>query len=370
MTVKSNELKSSAVVWMRVKAVVACSAIVFGAGSAVAYGLSGDKFVFSADGVFTQDKVVVASPYDAWIRQVLVKPGDHVEAGHPIAVVESASLSRTLAELSAEKARLQARVAQIQGRQGVVEKLLPLAEQNSSIASSFLGEMNQAKSRGLAVAKTLQEMSMQYVASSERTLALAAEQISLATELKGAQEALGEIQASYASMQSIYQGGVLRAPVAGTVGAVVGSVGEVLAVGASKVAQIHTGEAYVLAYLPDSYLFDVEEGQRVGVRARGQTITASIRKVLPLRDSLPAEFQKPNRAHTRGQMVRIELDHKVNFAVDQKIAVTSCYVTGCGAGFPDAMRTLGNTVIAWVNGSPRERYSEMNPSSSNPQMFN
>jgi multidrug resistance efflux pump len=369
--VKSNELKSSVILWKRVKTVVACGAIILGAGSAVTYGLSGEKFVFSADGVFTQDKVVVASPYDARIRQVLVKPGDHVEAGDRIAVVESASLSRTLAELSAEKARLQARIAQIHGRQGVVEKLLPLAEQNSSMASSFLEEMNQAKSRGLAVAKTLQELSMQYVASSERTLALAAEQVSLVTELKGAKEALGEIQSSYANMQAIYQNGVLRAPVAGTVGAVVGSVGEVLAVGASKVAQIHTGEAYVLAYLPDSYLFDVEEGQRVGVKARGQTITASIRKVLPLRDSLPAEFQKPNRAHTRGQMVRIELDHEVNFAVEQKIAVTSCYVTGCGTGIPDALRTLGNSVIAWANGSTQERYSaEISRVSNNQQVFN
>jgi multidrug resistance efflux pump len=328
-------------------------------GDAVVYGLSGDRFVLTADGLVTQDKVVVASPYDARIREVLVRPGDQVQAGDTIAVVQSATLSRTLAELSAEKARLQARVAQLQGRRSVVEKLLPVVEQNTKSASDYLGDMQQAKSRGLAVERTLQEMSALVVASSERTLTLSAEQVSLETELSGAREALKEIEGSYANMQSIYQQGVLRAPVAGTIGANVGSVGEVLAPGMSKVAQIHTGPAYVLAYLPDSYLFDVQEGQPVAVKARGQTVTAYIQKVLPVTETLPSEFQNPNRARTRGQMVRIELEEKVNLAVDQKIEVTSCYVTGCRTGFTDVVRSLGNTVLAWAHEAVRNsRISE------------
>jgi multidrug resistance efflux pump len=347
--VSNNQLQASGVVWKRLKKVLVLGTVMIGGGSAVAYGLSGDKFVLTADGFVSQEKVVVASPFDARVRQVLVKPGDRVEAGDKIAIVESATLSRTLAELSSEKARHQARVAQLQGRQGVIKKLLPLAEQSAVTAANYLEDMQQAKSRGLAVEKTLQEVSAHSVASSERALTLAAEQVSLETELDGAQGALKEIEASYASLQSIYEQGVLRAPVAGTIGAVVGSVGEVLAPGTSKVAQIHTGEPYVLAYLPDSYLFDVEEGQPVAVKARGQTITANIQKVLPVTEVLPSEFQNPNRARTRGQMVRIELEDKVNFAVDQKIEVTSCYVTGCKTGFTDVVRTIGNAVIAWAN---------------------
>ena len=349
-----NQLQASSVVWKRLKKVLVLGTVMIGGGSAVAYGLSGDKFVLTADGLVAQEKVVVASPFDARVRQVLVKPGDHVEAGDRIAVVESATLSRTMAELSSEKARLQARVAQLQGRQRVVKRLLPLVEQNAMVAAEYLEDMQQAKSRGLAVEKTLQEVSTQSLASSERALTLSAEQASLDTELNGAQEALKEIQASYANLQSIYEQGVLRAPVTGTIGATVGSVGEVLAPGTSKVAQIHTGEPYVLAYLPDSYLFDVEEGQPVAVKARGQTITAHIQKVLPVTEALPSEFQNPNRARTRGQMVRIQLEDKVNFAVDQKIEVTSCYVTGCKTGFTDVVRKIGNSVIAWANGAIQE----------------
>ncbi len=353
-TVSNNQLKASGVVWKRLKKVLVLGTIMIGGGTAVGYALSGDKFVLTADGLVTQEKVVVASPYEARVRQVLVKPGDRVEAGDKIAVVESATLSRTLAELSAEKARIQARVAQLQARQEVVKRLLPLAEQNTIVASNHLDDVMRAKARGLAVEKSLQEMSTLHVTSSERTLSLTAEQVSLDMELKGAREALKEIEGSYANMQSIYAQGVLRAPVAGTIGAVVGSAGEVLAPGTSKVAQIHTGDAYVLAYLPDSYLFDVEEGQPVAVKARGQTITAHIQKVLPVTEALPSEFQNPNRARTRGQMVRIQLEDKANFAVDQKIEVTSCYVTGCKTGFTDVVRKIGNSVIAWANGAIQE----------------
>jgi multidrug resistance efflux pump len=368
-----NQLKASGVAWKRLKKGLVLGTVMVGGGAAVAYGLSGDRFVLTADGLVAQEKVVVASPYDARVRQVLVKPGDHVEAGDKIAVVESATLSRTLAELSAEKARLQARVAQLQARRGVVEKLLPLAEQNTAAASDYLDDMRHAKARGLAVEKTLQDLSTVFVASSERTLTLSAERVSLETEQKGAEEALTEIRGSYANMQSIYEQGVLRAPVAGTIGADVGSVGEVLSPGTSRVAQIHTGEAYVLAYLPDSYLFDVEEGQPVAVTARGRTVSAKIQKVLPVTETLPSEFQNPNRARTRGQMVRIDLEEKVGFAVDQRIEVTSCYVTGCKTGFTDVVRTLGNSVLAWANEALHtSRISEalLRPPHGRPRAFN
>jgi phage repressor protein C with HTH and peptisase S24 domain len=109
------------------------------------------------------------------------------------------------------------------------------------------------------------------------------------------------------------------------------------------------------------------------VKARGQTITASIQKILPVTEALPSEFQNPNRARMRGQMVRIELEDKASFAVDQKIEVTSCYVTGCKTGFTDVVRTLGNAVIAWANDTVhRSRISEalLRRSHGQPREFN
>ena len=50
-----------------------------------------------------------------------------MEAGQKIAVVESTSISRTLAELAVEKARLDTRIAAIEARQAAVGVLLPAA---------------------------------------------------------------------------------------------------------------------------------------------------------------------------------------------------------------------------------------------------
>ena len=344
-----SELKASGVVWKRMRNVLVMGTIFGGIGGGIVYAVSGDSFMLNADGLVTQEKVVVASPYDARIRQVFVKPGDRVETGQPIAVVESATLSRTLAELSGERAKLTARNAQIDGRFLVVKTLLPMSQEHSKVAISYLNELKAARSRGLMVDKTVQEMSSLMLNAEERTLSLTGEVKSLNLELEGNKRALKDLDATYANLQAIYNQGILRAPVAGIVGSVVGSVGEVLSPGTSKVAQIHTGEAYVLAYLPDSYLFDVEEGQPVAVKGRGHTITANIQKILPVTEALPSEFQNPNRSRSRGQMVRIELEDRVNFAVDQKIQVTSCYVTGCTHGVVSIARKMGNTAIAWLN---------------------
>ncbi len=349
-----SELKVSGVVWKRMLNILLTGAVFGSIGGGIVYAVTGDKFVLNAEGLITQDKVVIASPYDARLRQVFMRPGDRVEAGQPIAAVESASLSRTLAELSGERAKLLARNAQIEARASVVEALLPLANEHSKIANDYLVDLKAAKSRGLMIDRTLQEMSSLMLVAQERTLGLGSEMKSLDLEISGNRQALLDLDATYDNLQKIFDQGVLRAPVAGIIGANVGSVGEMLAPGSSKVAQIHTGEAYALAYLPDSYLFDVEEGQPVSVKGRGNTVTAYIKQILPVTEELPIEFQNPNRSRLRGQMVRIELEDKVNFAVDQKIQVTSCYLTGCKRGIVSIARKAGNSMLAWLNEAVHE----------------
>ena len=344
-----SELKVSGVVWKRMRNILITGTIFGGIGGGIVYAVSGDKLVLNAEGLVTQDKVVIASPYDARLRQVFVRPGDRVEAGQPVAAVESATLSRTLAELSGERAKLTARNAQIEGRARVVESLLPMAQEHSKVAGEYLTDLKAAKTRGLMIDRTVHEISAIMLAAEERTLGLIGEMKSLDLELGGNKQALRDLEATYDNLQKIFDQGILRAPVAGIIGATVGAVGEMLAPGSSKVAQIHTGEAYALAYLPDSYLFDVEEGQPVAVKGRGRSVTAYIKQILPVTEELPAEFQNPNRSRLRGQMVRIELEDRVNFAVDQKIQVTSCYITGCKHGLVSIARKAGNSAIAWLN---------------------
>jgi hypothetical protein len=114
--------------------------------------------------------------------------------------------------------------------------------------------------------------------------------------------------------------------------------GEVLNGGKDRIANIYTGPSFVLAYIPESYLFDVEEGQKVAVKARGQTVAGYIEKVLPLTEALPPEFQLPNKTRGRGQLVQVALPDSNTFAIDQKSQITSCYFQSCGTGLSEAVR--------------------------------
>jgi len=115
-------------------------------------------------------------------------------------------------------------------------------------------------------------------------------------------------------------------------------VGEVLSGGNDRIASIYTGPSFVLAYIPESYLFDVEEGQKVSVKTRGQTIVGDVEKVLPVTEALPPEFQLPNRARGRGQLVRIALLDKAEFPIDQKAHVSGCLFENCKTGVSGAFK--------------------------------
>jgi multidrug efflux pump subunit AcrA (membrane-fusion protein) len=105
----SNELQASQLKWKRLRRFLYSTVLVSGLGAIGTYVLDGGSVLLDADGLVTRRSVAVASPWpDARVRQIDVRPGDWVEAGQKIAVVESAAMSRSLADLAAEKARVPA----------------------------------------------------------------------------------------------------------------------------------------------------------------------------------------------------------------------------------------------------------------------
>src|SRR5262245_18211994 len=333
----SNELQTSKLAWTKLRRVLLTAVMLGGLGAGTWYLVSGDAVMLSADAIVTRQRVAVAAPWqDARVREVYVRPGDRVEAGQKIATVESPTMSRSLAELAAEKARIGSRVAQLEGRKTVVTTLLPLAEASAAEAQAFLGKVQNAGANGLAVSKTLAELTAARVQASERFLSLKAEQGSLELETKATKAALDEVSAAYEDQQRTYERGVLHAPVSGYVGANVAMVGEVLSGANDRIASIYTGPSFVHAYIPESYRFDVTEGEKVAVKARGQTIVGDVEKLLPVTEALPPEFQLPNRVRGRGQLVRIALPGKAEFAMDQKAHVTGCLFESCRTGLSGA----------------------------------
>lgn len=102
-----------------------------------------------------------------------------------------------------------------------------------------------------------------------------------------------------------------------------------------------TGENFVLAYVPEGYLFDVKPGDKVAVKARGHVVEGRVERVLEVTEALPPEFQLPNRVRGRGQLMRVELLAANSFAVDQKVVITSCYLENCRIGLGAMIRAIG-----------------------------
>jgi multidrug resistance efflux pump len=329
----SNQLQASEVKWRRLRKLLMTTTFVVSVSGLAVYALGGGSLMLDADGLVTSRTVSVASPWpDARVREINVRPGDWVEAGQKIAVVDSAAMSRSLADLAAEQARVTGRVAQLEARRQVVKALIPVAKVAADEANSFMSTLQKANSNGLVVARSLQQMSTAQVQAMDKLLTLEAEVSSLETEINANRSALQQVAGAFSDLQRTYGSGVLVAPASGYVGSRVGMVGEVLAAGTTPIANIYTGPSYALAYIPENYLFDVGEGQEVSIKGRGRTSTGIIERVLPVTDALPPEFQLPNRVRGRGQLVRVELTNPQSFALDEKIRVTSCYTEKCQMG--------------------------------------
>jgi multidrug resistance efflux pump len=358
----SKDLQASQLAWKKLRKILVRATLLICVGAVAVYALSGGSVLLRADGMVTSQRVEVAAPWqDSRIREVFVRAGDWVESGQKVAVVESTSISRSLADLAAEKARLSSRKAQLEARRVAVNTLLPLAEANAKRADSFLGQLQNASAKGMTLSRSLQQLSAANLQASERFLSLQAEQASVASEIEAQKAALQQVSAAYDDLQQIYDGGVLRAPAAGYVGGKVGMVGEVLSAGKDKIASIYTGSTFVLAYIPEGYLFDVAEGQKVSIKARGQSISGHIEKVLPVTESLPPEFQAPTKALGRGLAVRIAFSDKNNLSIDEKIQVTRCYLENCNLG-------LANIVTAGIQGLKRLNTEISDIGSYSPQL--
>jgi multidrug resistance efflux pump len=335
----NNELQASRVKWRRLRRFLYSTTLIVGLGTFGTYLLAGGSVLLDADGLVTRCKVAVASPWtDARVRQVVVRPGDWVEAGQKIAVVESAAMSRSLADLAVETARVRSRLAQLEGRRAVVQALMPIGQANANQTSGFLGVLKSAQERGLVVNRSMQQMTDAKLQAMDRLLTLQAEATSLEIEIGANKSALAQVSGAYEDVQQTYGSGTLTAPASGYIGSKVAMVGQVLDAGRADVANIFTGPSYVLAYIPENYLFEVREGQEVSLNGRGQTIGGHIEKVLPVTDALPPEFQLPNRVRGRGQLVRVSISGRENFAVDQKIHLSACYLNSCRLGVADIIQ--------------------------------
>src|SRR5215470_16711068 len=330
----AEQLSASRVNWTRLRRLTLnCGLLACAVSGTVFYmngGVSG--VLLRADGLVSRERVAVAPAFEGRVAQVFVRPGDHVEKGQRIAIVKSVAISRTLADLAAEKARLMGKVAELEARRQVITDTLSLAKSNATETVGYLNDLNKARAAGLAINKSVQEMASASLSASERVASMQAEQRSLSAESEADRIALAQAVSAYDELSATYADGVLYASASGDIGASVAPVGQALSTGSGGVADIFTGESFVLGYVPDAYLFEVSEGQIVGVRARNKILNGRIDRILPLAQPLPSDLQAPNRMLERGRLVRIALIDPSQLPVDQHVQVTTCFQNDCHIG--------------------------------------
>lgn len=102
-----------------------------------------------------------------------------------------------------------------------------------------------------------------------------------------------------------------------------------LSASAATVADIYTGESYVLAYVQDGYTLGVEPGQRVKVELRSRSTLGVVAQLLPVTAAMPPEFQMPARPRLRGQLMRVSIPDAADFPIGEQVKLSVCYFDTC-----------------------------------------
>ena len=291
---------------------------------------AGDAVVLRADGILLTDRYVVAATYPARVTAVHVKEGDVVQKGAVLAELESSEMLKDIADLVLRTAGLATRLTQLRIKNTTVSSLIPLAERHARETSEAVARVDNLSGRGLVSSQALNQTLTAEYDTASRLAELRGQAGSLDEELTLTERSYAKANDALTQLERLYDRGQLRAPAAGVVGPRVPVVGQVVKFG-DELLQIYGNKPYVLAYLPDIYLFAVSRGD--GVEVSGGTgttsVTGTVASILGVADALPPEFQNMFRPRDRSRLVRIDLPENNGFAISQKVRVGGCIAGWC-----------------------------------------
>jgi len=319
-----KQQRAGSVRWGRI---VYLSLVTAFAGSIVYY-VAGDTVVLSADGIVLKDRHAIDAGYPAKVMEVFVKEGDTVAVGTPLLRLESFQMVKELADMAYRDGELAIREGQLRGKLGVIKTIMPLAERTARESKSTVARFDTVSTKGLVPALTVGDALRGSLQASERVADLGSQEDATVIELDLVAKALVVSGSAMEQLSRIYDGGNVRATAAGEVGVKVPIPGQVVSFG-DELLQINGGNSYILAYLPDQYLFGVEAGMAVHVSGGGKSVKGRVESVLGVADALPAEFQNMFRPRDRSRLVRVVLDGPQPFAVSQKVRVSGCAFSLC-----------------------------------------
>lgn len=244
-------------------------------------------------GMVRQDEVRLSSEIAGRLDAMLVAPGQHVEAGAPIAQLQTPELAAALDE--AEAAANAARAERDRVLSGVRPEQVAIAEEALSAAEAQLtlaGEVYRRIS-GLSADNVASraQLDESRAALDKAAATKALRQAELRSARAGAtaeERALAEAQvalaeARVAELAARVEKARITAPVAGTVGVTVAEVGEVLVPGKPVATLVPDRSDWLGFTLREDRLAGLAIGSKVAVRdAAGTAFAARVSELRPL----------------------------------------------------------------------------------------
>jgi multidrug resistance efflux pump len=296
----------------------------------LAYYLIGNMFVLSIDGTVMKERYLVSANYQGKVTEVFVNEGDEVQVGAQLARIESFEMIQELANIAFRDSDLAIREGQLQGKLASIEAVFPLAERTARETKGTSSQFDTVSGKGIVSSLAKDDALRNSLQSAERVAQLQSEKAATENELKLLQQSRAIYRQAIDKLNGIYDQGYLRTSMTGIVGAKVPLPGQVVKFG-DELMQINGGKSYILAYLPDEYLFNIRKGMPVNISGGAQSAKGRIDVILTVADALPAEFQNMFRPRDRSRLVRITLDENNPFAVSQKVTISGCAFGYCWA---------------------------------------
>lgn len=264
----------------------------------------GGLFYLRSEGMVLGEPAVVAAEFPATVRDIAVHEGDHVTAGQVVATISSQAVTETLARFAGDQADRSLRISDLRMRSLTVNQVVGLAETRRDIAVDARQRLDSLDARGFLPLDKRTAAIDSVFRSSQDVAELEGQREALKGEIAALGVAFGQADAAIAQLRGQYDGGRLRSPISGIVGAKLAQQGTVLGAG-QPLLEIYGDDRFVLAYLPTGGLFSVAPGEHVRISTGLRTFDGEIVRVEPIAAALPHEFQRAFTPVDRRQVIRV-----------------------------------------------------------------
>lgn len=269
--------------------------------------VAGDRLFLRADGLVLQDRTVIGATDLVQVTEVAVRPGEEVEDGQMLLRAESLETLGRLADLSMRAAELAERRARLRSELAVARELQPRAERRLDELVEREETLDDLQDSRLVTADRREEVAELRHDAEVRLATLDARIEGLTEEITALDGGRAEARGAIRNLKTRYRDGLHLAGTAGTVGDEVPAPGEVLNPG-EPILTLYWGEPYILAYLPQHYVFDIGAVEAVEITSGNVTRQGRIDAILPMSTAIPDEFRNAFRLRETRQLARVSLE--------------------------------------------------------------